>query len=407
MAETVEAKPAGPGVANEPGRPGSAAERFSRGEPVAVEIDRIERAFADLWKAAGASGEGTVSRAALWNIVVPTRAQDLERTRKIVDELAPLMPARVLVLVEEPEASAGEDGVRATIESNLVARSSGARVVYSEEITLSGRRGEAHFGSLVRALLMPGLPTATLWADATMPEGLLRRQLMPATDRLILDTGTCGRPRQLIELQRCAELAGTSPVADLGWLRLKNIRLLFAGMFDAPVGGGPLLAARRVTIHHREGYEPSALLLTAWLASTLGWLFSSAEAPSAAPADGAPPVAAGPRRFRFDRPDKQNAPLSAAPSVEIALATASGECGTSGIVGIELEAGDDRVFAVRRTEQNHATLTSPISPTRVIKLDSRRDAELCLAALGPAGRDPLFARCLALASRLASAAPGA
>jgi hypothetical protein len=37
-----------------------------------------------------------------------------------------------------------------------------------------------------------------------------------------------------------------------------------------------------------------------------------------------------------------------------------------------------------------------------MKLDSRRDAELVLAALGPAGRDPLCGRCLALASRLAS-----
>jgi glucose-6-phosphate dehydrogenase assembly protein OpcA len=362
----------------------SVAERFSRGEPVAVEIDKIERAFADLWKAASASGEGTVSRAALWNVVVPTRPQDLERTRQVVDELAPLMPARVLVLVEEPETAAPDEGVRATIESNLVARSSGARVVYSEEITLRGRRGDSHFGSLVRALLLPGLPTATLWTDPTMPEGLLRRQLMAATDRLVLDTGACARPRQLIELQRCAELAGGLPVTDLGWLRLKNLRLLFAGLFDAPVGGGPLLGARRVTIHHRKGCESSALILTAWLASTLGWLFSSAEAP-----------APGEARFRFDRP-------AAGASVEIALLEDPGECGTSGIVGIELDAGEDRVFAVRRSEQNHATLSSPIAPPRVIKLDSRRDAELCLAALGPAGRDPLFARCLALASRLAS-----
>jgi glucose-6-phosphate dehydrogenase assembly protein OpcA len=364
------------------------AERFSRGEPIAVEIDRIERAFADLWKSASAGGEGTVSRAALWNVVVPTRAEDLARTRQIVDELAPLMPARVIVLVEEPAtAEGGDDGVRATIESNLVARSSGARVVYSEEITLAARRGDGHFGPLVRALLMPGLPTATLWTDPTMPEALLRRQLLAATDRLVLDSGSCTRPRQLIELQRCAELAGAIPVTDLGWLRLRSFRLLFAGMFDAPVGGGPLLGARGVRIHHRAGCEPSALLLVAWLASTLGWLFSSAE----------PVSSPGELGYHFDRP-------KAGSSVRVSLRADEGECGTSGIVGIELEADDGRAFGVRRTEQNHATLSSPIAPARVIKLDSRRDAELCLAALGPAGRDPLFARCLALASRLASSA---
>jgi glucose-6-phosphate dehydrogenase assembly protein OpcA len=377
---------------------GSVAEKFSRGEPIAVEIDHIDRALADLWKSASASGEGMVSRAALWNVVVPTRAQDLERTKKVVDELAPLMPARVLVLVEEPESSAPEveDSVRATIESNLVARPSGARVVYSEEITLRGRRGDARFGALVRALQIPGLPTATLWADATMPEALLRRQLLALTDRLVLDTGSCTRPRQLIEVQRCAELAGGAlPVADLGWLRLASFRLLFAGLFDAPVGGGPLHGARRVTIHHREGAEASALLLAAWLASTLDWLFSSAEAPTA---EGGP-------RFIFDRAEK-----TAAGPVEVALRAAPGECGTSGIVALELEtafSGGEALFSVRRTERNHATLSSPIAPPRVVKLDSRRDAELCVVALGPAGRDRLFARCLSLASRLASSASSA
>jgi hypothetical protein len=394
-----------------PSTPGPAAgvvERFSRGEAISVEIDRVERALNEMWTSATAGGEGTVSRAALWNVVVPTLERGLEATRGTLNELAPLMPARVLVLVEEPGVAepaaelTGSD-LRATIECNLVSRSSGARAVYSEEITLAGRRGDAHFGPLVRALLMPGLPTATLWCDPTMPESLLRRQLLPVTDRLIFDTGACTRPRQLLELQRCAELAGAIPVSDLGWLRLKNFRLLFAGLFDAPVGGGPLLTARSVRIHHRPGAEPSALLLAAWLASTMGWLFSSAEGTPSSTVEA---------RFYFDRPErpssdkaspeKPSAENSSRASVEIVLCASPGECGTSGIVGIELDAGNDRVFAVRRTEQNHATISSPIAPPRVMKLDSRGDAELAVAALGPAGRDPLFPRCLALASRLAS-----
>jgi glucose-6-phosphate dehydrogenase assembly protein OpcA len=373
----------------------SAAEQFTRGGAVSVDIDKIERALADLWKDASSGGEGTVSRAALWNVVVPTRAEDLGRTKQLVDELAPLLPARVLVLSEEPEATdpeqaAHDEGMRATIESNVVARSSGARVVYSEEITLHGRRGDSHFGSLVRALQVPGLPTATLWADAAMPEALLRRQLLPVADRLVLDTGRCARPRQLLEVQRCADLSGGKlPVADLGWLRLASFRLLFAGLFDAPVGGGPLQRARSVRVQHKPGSEASALLLAAWLASTLDWLFVSAETP-----------AEGGQRFRFDRADKSQQGAS----VEVSLECSDGECGTSGIVALELTApgpSGDELYAVRRTEHNHATLILPIAPPRAVKLDSRRDAELCVAALGPSGRDPLFGRCLSLAARLA------
>src|SRR4051812_28954936 len=218
---------------------GGLAEQFARGEPISVEVDHIERAPADLWKGASRAegAEGAVSRAALWNLVVATRAPNLPRTKKMVDELAPLVPARVLVLVEDPSPEAAASGVRATIESNVVARASGTRVVYSEEITLSGGvAGDLHFGGLVRALQVPGLPTATFWIDPSMPEALLRRQLRPATDRLVFDSGRCSRPRQLLELERCADLSrGAIPVADLGWLRLASFRTLFAGLFDAPV----------------------------------------------------------------------------------------------------------------------------------------------------------------------------
>jgi Glucose-6-phosphate dehydrogenase subunit len=383
---------------------GSIAEQFSRGEPVAVEVDQIERALADLWKDAsrahGDGTEGAVSRAALWNIVIPTRAQGLGRIKQMVDELAPLLPARALTLAQEPEISGPDEGVRATIESNVVSRPSGARVVYSEEITLRARGGvdaAARFGAVVRALQIPGLPTATIWADPTMPEGLLRRQLLPASDRLIVDSGQCVRPAQLLEMRRSTDLAGAIPVADLGWLRLANFRLLFAGLFDPPVGGAPLQRARRVAVHHRPGAEVSALLLAAWVAVVLDWMFTTAEPPR--------PDGDGHLRFRFDRADK-----SGGKHIEVSLVPTPGECGTSGIVGLELvaasSAGDEELYAVRRTEENHATLTLPIAPPRVVKLDSRRDAELCLAALGPAGRDPLFARCLSLAARLATFASG-
>jgi glucose-6-phosphate dehydrogenase assembly protein OpcA len=388
----------------QPGKDGGAtpAEEFSHGEAVAVvEIDKIERALAERWKEASrAQGEGTVSRAALWNLVVATRGVELGKSKALVDEIAPLLPARVLLLASE-EADAAlpqpDEDVHASIESNVVSRASGARVVYSEEITLRTRRGDLHFGGLVRALQVPGLPTATFWLDATMPEALLRRQLLAATDRLVVDTGRCGPARDLLAIQTCADLAaGGKPVADLGWLRLASFRLLFAGLFDAPVGGAPLRRARKVTIHHHPEAQASALLLAAWLAATLDWLLGSS--PAVARPDGG-------LSFRLDRAAR-GAPSG---SVEVVLEPSSGECGTSGIVALELVAegasgGGDEVYAVRRTEQNHATLTLPIAPDRTVKLDSRRDAELCVAALGPGGRDPLFVRCLSLAARLLTSA---
>jgi glucose-6-phosphate dehydrogenase assembly protein OpcA len=386
----------------------TAMQRFSRGEPIPVEIDEIERELRGLWQAAsrqdveGAApperGMASLSRAALWNLIVPTHgAALLARTKKMLAELAPSLPARALVLFEEPGAPAeGEacDLIRATIESNVVSRAGGTRIVYSEQITLSGPPGvDEHFGALVRALQIPGLPTATLWLDPAMPEGLLRGELLPVTDRLIVDTGGCDRPARLLGLRRLADSArGGLVLGDLGWLRLASYRLLFAGLFDPPVGGGPLARARRVTIHHRGGADVSALLLAAWLAVRLGWR-----------AQGAAAAAGGGLDLRFAPGETSGAAAGPAP-IEVALVPSPERCGTSGIIAIELRAahprGGEEVYAVRRTAEDHAELTLPIAPPRVVKLDSRSDAELCVAALGPAGRDPLMFRSLECAAEL-------
>lgn len=380
-----------------PGTPAARAdvERFSRGEAISVEPGAIERELRDLWQEASlaGTGRGALSRAALWNLVVPTRGPELlHRTKHTLAELAPRLPARALVLHEEagPGGAAGtetgpEDRISATIESNVVSRSGGARMVSAEQITLIGPPGsEDRFGALVRALLIPGLPTATLWLDATLPDGLLVRELLPLTDRLVVDSGSCEHSGRLSDLQTLAEERRGLLLADLGWLRMSTYRLLFAGLFDPPVGGGPLRRARRITIEHRSGAEVGALLLAAWLGLQLGWR------PAARLGEGA--------GFRFDPGE------AGAPPVEVRLVATPAACGTSGIVGLSLEAADDEAYSVRRTDDGHALVTLPIAPPRVVKLDSRTDAELCAAALGPVGHDPLFPRCLAYAARLCAGA---
>ncbi|HET6280346.1 MAG TPA: glucose-6-phosphate dehydrogenase assembly protein OpcA [Polyangia bacterium] len=394
-------------------REASNVERFSRGEAISVEVDRIERELAALWQAAGraevapatsADGDATpvrpstvLSRASLWNIVVPAHgSESLGRTKKLVDDLTPSIPARVIVLNQA--AGDGEQSLRATIESNVVSRPSGARTVYSEEITLTGTGGaEEHFGALVRSLLIPSLPTATFWIDSTVAETLLTRELLPVSERLVVDTGQCTRVRDLGEVYRLTTLHQVV-VADLGWLRLASFRTLFAGLFDPPIGGGPLAAAHRVIIRHRRDSVPSALLLSAWLGSQLAW-----------EALGADPEESGGLHLRFRRSGIERA--TAADDVSLDLVPSDGECGTSGIVGLDLLAdspvhGDEERYGINRTGGNHAELAIPIAPPRSIKLDSRSDAELCVAALGPAGRDPLLRRCLAYAARLSDLVDG-
>ena len=357
-------------------------ERFARGEPIAVDVGEIERELGSLWQAASHAGEGTgaVARAALWNLVIPARGrEELAATKALVDAIAPAVPVRAIMLCLDDAAGSGE--LAATIESNVVSQPGGGRVVYSEEITLVGPTGaEAHFGAMVRALQVPGVRTATLWMDAAMPSTLLTRELMPVTRRLIVDTGTCTGPLHLQDLQRLAARMSPRPVADLGWLRLGSFRLLFAGLFDPPVGGAPLRSATRLAVRHRAGGDVSALLLVSWLGELLGWRpLRAAETPD------------GGLRFDFDRPDGG--------SLEAFIVPTAGACDQSAILSIELASGGDE-YVVSREAIDQARLQLPIAPARAVKLDAYSDADLCVAALGPRGRDPLFARCLEYAGRL-------
>jgi glucose-6-phosphate dehydrogenase assembly protein OpcA len=364
-------------------------ERFARGEPIAVEVGEIERELAALWKRASATSapraEGAVSRAALWNVIIPARGREnLAATKHLVDEIAPALPTRTITLcLDEAPAAGARGGVQASIENNVASQPGGTRMVYSEEITLTGPRGaEAHFGAIVRGLGIPGVPTATFWLDPALPASLLERELLPATDRLVLDTGGCFTPKQLADLQRLVERARPVPVADLGWLRLGGLRSLFAGLFDPPVGGAPLARATRLEISHLAGCDASALLIVSWLGTLLGWRpLGAAYTPE------------GGIRYALARGDAAGAAL------EAHLVPAEGPCGKSGILTVELSAGDER-YAIHRTALDKTALLTPVAPPKPVTLDSPSDAELAVAALGRRGRDPLFARCLGFAQTL-------
>jgi hypothetical protein len=143
---------------------------------------------------------------------------------------------------------------------------------------------------------------------------------------------------------------------------------------------------------------PSALLLGAWLGCQLNW--NPIDAARVPHADGGTSGGANAgMRLWFTAPGDRSQGDGGV--IELDLRPSTGECGTSGIVALQIQSGENNAtYGVRRTADNHAELSVPIAPAKSVKLDSRGDAELCMAALGPAGRDPLLRRVLAYARRL-------
>jgi glucose-6-phosphate dehydrogenase assembly protein OpcA len=357
---------------------GDPVQRFTSGAEIGVDVAAIERELAALWRQAGEKTQGVV-RACLWNLIVRTDGDDLfERAKRLIGAIAPACPARVLMLRSGTPGTGHE--LEAWISANCHVAPGGGKLMCSEEVTIATRgRGDEHVPSLVRALLVPDVPTALYWAGPPPRDLTEARQLVEMSDRLIVDSGAAGAIVEQVHLVKVRDAARRVRVSDLGWLRLAGTRVLLASFFDAPVGTDPLERLRTVRVVGARGGTATALLLLGWLMSRLG--LGTARTTSA---------------------HEGRAWLLACKSGEVRVEFVARDVETlgHGILEVVLEAeGGDR-FAVTAHGRESVELACNRLPTRTLAAIDRPDSELLVAALGGRGNDPLFAQALARAVEL-------
>lgn len=139
--------------------------------------------------------------------------------------------------------------------------------------------GPGHLGRLdtiVDPVLVSELPTV-LWSPHSFDDAVA--SLLPIVDVILIDTDDPVHfDGPSAALARAVELVDSGVhVVDLAWLRTIAWRERLAGSFNEPARAGLLEGLRRVYVRHDHGSIVSALLLTGWLASRLGWLPSSLE----------------------------------------------------------------------------------------------------------------------------------
>lgn len=262
-------------------------ERFSAGEQFAVDPDGIERELAAIWRTAGRSTDRgqPVTRACLWNVVVHVEERDgregsgdAQTLIDTVDEMPRHLAARALVLrtTKADEAAALESWISA----NCILSGDGGKLVCSEEITLQSK-GDAdrRLPSLVRALLVPAVPTAVVFEGAPMIEDKTTAALIRLSDRIVVnvDRSTLDDP-----LTRVLGLVDAVPASaiDIGWLADRHLRQEIAALFDAPRSeddAKSICEVRVVAPAHRRW---SSRLLLGWVASALGEKKVVADGPS-------------------------------------------------------------------------------------------------------------------------------
>jgi glucose-6-phosphate dehydrogenase assembly protein OpcA len=119
--------------------------------------------------------------------------------------------------------------------------------------------------TIVDPVIVSEIPTL-LWSPHGHEAAV--RSLRHMVDVMLLDSDDSAEPAEA--LARAAEHLEAAYVVDLAWLRTTPWRERLASSFDARrrPALGRICA---LTVRHREGSSASALLLTAWLASRLGW----------------------------------------------------------------------------------------------------------------------------------------
>lgn len=119
--------------------------------------------------------------------------------------------------------------------------------------------------TIVDPVLIPELPTA-LWCP--QHERAIDT-LRGSVDVVVLDSDRT--PEPAAALARAAELARSTYVVDMAWIRTTPWRERLAAGFDPPARLATLQSLTRVSIRHRTGFSASGMLLAGWLASRLQW----------------------------------------------------------------------------------------------------------------------------------------
>lgn len=353
-------------------------EKFTSGHAVAVDVGSIERDLAALWRQSADSGKA-VSRACQWNLVVhaPTDAE-LEKAKRLADSLVVAVPSRTIIVRTMPNAGGPE--VEAFVTANCRVAPGGGKMLCTEEITIEARgRGVDHVPSLLRALQVPDIPTASLFVGSPPSDPARVRGLVVGADRVIVDSARVVASAARPPLAALAGLVDGPLVCDLNWLRLAPLRYVLAGVYDPPVDEDALYKLKRVKVKCSEGGRAGALLLLGWLASRLGW--------------GAP-----------DRVDGKDVPAWTVPrpggSVRVDVDVVASALRPSGLVSVHLDA--ENGFKVSLVEQPGGVLEaqSTSCAPRTVAADEHEDHELLVAALGARGRDKLYATSLLRAVEL-------
>ncbi|HEY7346774.1 MAG TPA: glucose-6-phosphate dehydrogenase assembly protein OpcA [Ktedonobacterales bacterium] len=409
----------------------------TRQDVLAVDIQAIEDQWARLWKestaATPANGGHPATRNSVLNLVVFTqRALTTSAVNNALDELFQRHPARVVLLLAQPDLP--QEEMKAWIDLSLYKQAPRQGQNTNEQVMIEARGQTVNYlPGVVLPLLAANLPVFTWWADVPPIEQKIFERLAEVSDRMIVDSAeftTVGD--YFLTLARVSRSRQyRAAVSDLNWQRFAPWRELIAQFFDLEPVQPYLSGISQIAIEY-AGSEANGrtagvtnpaqgMLLVGWLASKLGWIVAPGQQkhsgglyhlalrtlagnpiaveirPRTSPARKKKPTLIQSRRQVEESEPEINPAWMVSQTVAGALIT---------VTITSMYKGRTGVFSIQRSaDHEHATTSctvdgTPWGQTRTVHLDSIGRSELMYAELEVFSHDELFEDALSVAGGL-------
>jgi glucose-6-phosphate dehydrogenase assembly protein OpcA len=376
---------------------GGTLQEFALGEPRPANVAEIEAGLSAMWRstAAGSGGESPVTRASALTLLVFVDGPEAAReVSGLIADVTRQNPCRAIVMVMEPEAE--PKGLMATVSAHCHMAAEGGKQICSEQITLEARGDMGpELMSIVLPLTVSGLPIYLWWRAGHFTVPGYFDQILRITQHLIVDSARFAATRMdLTSLAGWSEKhSGRIRLSDLNWARATPWREVMAQCFDSPDRRPYLNRIREVHIEYEmesarlPTQRAQSLLLTAWLATRLGWDFHYAESRG-------PNM---PRSLFFKS-------ASGEIKVERTLRKVEGGCGVC--FSFRIMAGDAEFSFSRGTDgkvvQTFAKAPGVPPIGRTVRIESDNEVENLNDELMLVARDRVYEEVLGLVARMTS-----
>jgi glucose-6-phosphate dehydrogenase assembly protein OpcA len=224
--------------------------------------DAIEAALRELLRERHAADQALAPARVLNLVVVVDRSWKGEIANRL-ERVGRYHASRtVLCAVEE-----GRETLDAVAVMGFARPSPGGICVMREQVEIDiGPDHLERLDTIVDPVIVSEIPTM-LWCPHGHEEAV--RALRGMTDVMLLDSDD--QPDASDGLARAQERSEWAYVVDLAWLRTTPWRERLAASFDPPDRLAALTRIANFSVRHQPSSQASALLLTGWLASRLGW----------------------------------------------------------------------------------------------------------------------------------------